>query len=81
MENACYYPPEVIGSGIFWAFFLVFFCDNLFILLLHKFSVIMYNNIGLQTARGSGTNGYVQVNRANLLVLKVFSFCFHFLFL
>ena len=24
----------------------------------------MYNGIGLRTARGSGTNGYVQSNRA-----------------
>ena len=24
----------------------------------------MYNGIGLQTARGSGTNGYVQTNKA-----------------
>lgn len=31
----------------------------------------MYNNIGLQTARGSGTNGYVQANLANLLFSKV----------
>ena len=26
----------------------------------------MYNGIGLQTARGSGTNGYVQTNKFNL---------------
>ena len=31
----------------------------------------MYNGIGLQTARGSGTNGYVQANRANLQLSKV----------
>lgn len=31
----------------------------------------MYNGIGLQTARGSGTNGYVQTNLANLLLSKV----------
>ncbi|VDN05005.1 unnamed protein product [Thelazia callipaeda] len=30
----------------------------------------MYNGIGLQTARGSGTNGYVQTNLANLLLSK-----------
>ncbi|KAL3993836.1 cwf21 domain family protein [Acanthocheilonema viteae] len=30
----------------------------------------MYNGIGLQTARGSGTNGYVQANLANLLLSK-----------
>ncbi|OZC07857.1 Cwf21 [Onchocerca flexuosa] len=30
----------------------------------------MYNGIGLQTARGSGTNGYVQANMANLLLSK-----------
>uniref|UniRef100_A0A8R1XP37 Cwf21 domain-containing protein n=1 Tax=Onchocerca volvulus TaxID=6282 RepID=A0A8R1XP37_ONCVO len=30
----------------------------------------MYNGIGLQTARGSGTNGYVQANIANLLLSK-----------
>ncbi|VDK85718.1 unnamed protein product [Litomosoides sigmodontis] len=30
----------------------------------------MYNGIGLQTARGSGTNGYVQSNLANLLLSK-----------
>uniref|UniRef100_A0A914DVX0 CWF21 domain-containing protein n=1 Tax=Acrobeloides nanus TaxID=290746 RepID=A0A914DVX0_9BILA len=30
----------------------------------------MYNGIGLQTARGSGTNGYVQANLSNLLFSK-----------
>ncbi|VDD97778.1 unnamed protein product [Enterobius vermicularis] len=31
----------------------------------------MYNGIGLQTARGSGTNGYVQANRSHYLTSKV----------
>uniref|UniRef100_A0A1I7WVX5 Cwf21 domain-containing protein n=1 Tax=Heterorhabditis bacteriophora TaxID=37862 RepID=A0A1I7WVX5_HETBA len=31
----------------------------------------MYNGIGLQTARGTGTNGYVQANLSNLLLSKV----------
>uniref|UniRef100_A0A0N5AJ86 Cwf21 domain-containing protein n=1 Tax=Syphacia muris TaxID=451379 RepID=A0A0N5AJ86_9BILA len=30
----------------------------------------MYNGVGLQTARGSGTNGYVQANRARLQMPK-----------
>ena len=30
----------------------------------------MYNNIGLQTARGSGTNGYVQRNLSLLRRMK-----------
>ncbi|KAK6036216.1 Cwf21 [Cooperia oncophora] len=30
----------------------------------------MYNGIGLQTARGSGTNGYVQANLSNLLLSR-----------
>ncbi|VDO19100.1 unnamed protein product [Heligmosomoides polygyrus] len=30
----------------------------------------MYNGIGLQTARGTGTNGYVQANLSNLLLSK-----------
>ncbi|PIO55414.1 Cwf21 protein [Teladorsagia circumcincta] len=30
----------------------------------------MYNGIGLQTARGSGTNGYVQANLSSLLLSK-----------
>lgn len=30
----------------------------------------MYNGIGLQTARGTGTNGYVQANLSNLLFSK-----------
>jgi len=30
----------------------------------------MYNNIGLQTARGTGTNGYIQSNLSNLLFSK-----------
>lgn len=31
--------------------------------LLYKMS---YNNIGLSTARGSGTNGFIQANKANV---------------
>ncbi|VDL75429.1 unnamed protein product [Nippostrongylus brasiliensis] len=30
----------------------------------------MYNGIGLQTARGTGTNGYVQANLSNLLLTR-----------
>ncbi|KIH64916.1 hypothetical protein ANCDUO_04764 [Ancylostoma duodenale] len=30
----------------------------------------MYNGIGLQTARGTGTNGYVQANLSNLLLSR-----------
>ena len=30
----------------------------------------MYNGIGLDTARGSGTNGYVQRNMAHIIVQK-----------
>lgn len=30
----------------------------------------MYNGIGLQTARGSGTNGYVQKNLSFVRVIK-----------
>ena len=30
----------------------------------------MYNGIGLQTARGSGTNGYVQRNLSNIISKK-----------
>ncbi|KAE9420771.1 hypothetical protein Angca_003935, partial [Angiostrongylus cantonensis] len=30
----------------------------------------MYNGVGLQTARGTGTNGYVQANLSNLLLSK-----------
>ena len=30
----------------------------------------MYNNIGLQTARGSGTNGYVQRNLSQVRMRK-----------
>ena len=30
----------------------------------------MYNGIGLQTPRGSGTNGYVQRNMANIVRTK-----------
>jgi len=32
----------------------------------------MYNNVGLSTARGSGTNAYVQSNVANLSFSRVF---------
>lgn len=31
----------------------------------------MYNGIGLQTARGSGTNGYVQSNLSHLMQARV----------
>ncbi|KRZ42499.1 Exocyst complex component 3 [Trichinella pseudospiralis] len=34
------------------------------------FTCIMYNGIGLQTARGSGTSGYVQKNLAHVIVSK-----------
>ncbi|KRY39461.1 Exocyst complex component 3 [Trichinella spiralis] len=34
------------------------------------FTCIMYNGIGLQTARGSGTSGYVQKNLAHVVVSK-----------
>ncbi|KRZ70507.1 Exocyst complex component 3 [Trichinella papuae] len=34
------------------------------------FACIMYNGIGLQTARGSGTSGYVQKNLAHVVVSK-----------
>ena len=35
-----------------------------------KQPVAMYNNIGLQTARGSGTNGYVQRNLSQVRMRK-----------
>ncbi|MCP9257671.1 Exocyst complex component 3 [Dirofilaria immitis] len=47
-----------VGSGLGW-------CLGLCVRLYN-----MYNGIGLQTARGSGTNGYVQANMANLLLSK-----------
>lgn len=31
----------------------------------------MYNGIGLQTARGTGTNGFVQANLSSLSFSKV----------
>ena len=31
----------------------------------------MYNGIGLQTVRGSGTNGYVQTNKAYVKAINV----------
>ena len=31
----------------------------------------MYNGIGLRTVRGSGTNGYVQTNRAHVKAINV----------
>lgn len=39
----------------------------------------MYNGIGLQSARGTGTNGYVQSNLSNLYFSKVLFFK-HYLF-
>lgn len=36
-----------------------------------KSANMTYNGIGLQTARGSGTNGYVQANLANVFLPKV----------
>ncbi|CAD6197014.1 unnamed protein product [Caenorhabditis auriculariae] len=36
----------------------------------YLFHSIMYNGIGLQTARGTGTNGYVQSNLSHLLLAR-----------
>lgn len=36
-----------------------------------------YNGIGLATARGTGTNGFIQANLANLFMPKVCLICFY----
>lgn len=44
------------------------YCQVLSVRFTQKLSSLkesnMYNGIGLQTARGSGTNGYIQTNKA-----------------
>ena len=51
-----------------WWIYFIFFHDNISKLPLklisnNFFRVDMYNGIGLQTPRGSGTNGYIQSNK------------------
>ena len=56
--------------SIYWSISLWF----VKILIFHSFLLAMYNGIGLKTARGSGTNGFVQRNLSYVSPIRLLEF-------
>ena len=60
-----------------YKFYFIYWSISLWfvkILIFHSFLLAMYNGIGLKTARGSGTNGFVQRNLSYVSPIRLLEF-------
>ena len=67
----------VLSYLTLYKFYFIYWSISLWfvkILIFHSFLLAMYNGIGLKTARGSGTNGFVQRNLSYVSPIRLLEF-------